>query len=164
MTALPPNDPLYDAQPSLTTPAPFGIYDADEYSYDGPSYWFTPPIICDVPRYLPDTPFSPALGLFRHYTNLCRGTNVAICSDGSVVQETGTEENMNDAWPYPWNPYDPSGPFARVYDFKSVESDYYIKPYVVTIFYGGHGAYQVDQQTYEILKAAGYTYSLEIKP
>jgi hypothetical protein len=127
-----------------------------------PRYQFTPPLVPDNPPFLPDTPFSPALSLFRHYTPRLRGTNVAILSDNSVVQETATAENHNVNWPYPWNPYAPTDPYARVYDFHGVESDFYITPYIVQVFYGGHGPYQITQATYQILQNAGYTTSLSI--
>jgi hypothetical protein len=137
-----------------------GFYDSGVDTYDGSgitSYAiFTPPLVCDTPPFLPDTPFSPALSLFRHYTPRCRGVNVAILSDGTVVQDTATAENGNTNWPYPWNPYEPAAPYARVYSFKGVESDYYITPYIVTVFYGGHDPYPIDQPTYQILLHAGY--------
>jgi hypothetical protein len=40
---------------------------------------------------------------------------VFALSDGSFVQDTATAENGNTNIPYPYNPYDPSAPFATSY-------------------------------------------------
>ena len=77
---------------------------------------FTPPLIKDVPAYLPDST-QDQKDLWRHYEQRIRGVNVWILSDGNVVQDTATPENSNTDTTavYPWNPNDVSGPYVTSY-------------------------------------------------
>lgn len=72
---------------------------------------FTPPIVYDNPAYLPDST-GPARNLFRYCANRPRRVYVYALSDGTFVQDTATPENSNTNIPYPYNPWDPSAPYA----------------------------------------------------
>jgi hypothetical protein len=151
-------DLVYDGPYPYDDPSPF----------DGPelaAFYFTPPNVAIDPPFLPDTPRGPALSLFRHYELRQAGVDVFILSNGTVVQNYATSENSNTSIPYPWDPYYlPPTPFARVIDYHGVETDFRLNPYIVTVFYGGHGAYVIDDDTYNTLVAAGYTTSLRPIP
>ena len=144
------SDLLYDA---------LALYD-DGFLYDGPDgiagslFMFTPPNVDDVPPFLPETR-GPARNLFRHYRLRTRGVNVFVLSDESVVQDTATAENSNTNIPYPWDPNDPSGPYARVYDIFGNETDFSQNPYITAVFYGAH-SYLVNSAMATILTMAGY--------
>lgn len=120
---------LYDSGTSYDTPV---IYDT---ILGGP--FFTPPTVLIDPPYLPETT-GPALSLFRHYTPRAVGVNVFLLSDGTYAQDYATPENQNTSIPYPWDPYNPGAPFARIYDFHGHETDVRQNPYIVKVYYGAH--------------------------
>ena len=73
---------------------------------------FTPPVVYDRPPYNPDsTEDQKALFKFFHTLN---GLYVSVfaLSDGTFVQDTPTAENSDTNVPYPWNPDNPSAPYA----------------------------------------------------
>jgi len=74
---------------------------------------FTPPVVRDNPPILPDST-GPAKRLFRYSKNRARAVYVFALSDGTFVQDTATAENSNTNIPYPYNPYEPSAPYASV--------------------------------------------------
>lgn len=146
-----PTDLLYDT----------GTYDGIgesslDLTYDGLPIpvIFTPPLVRDVPPFLPETR-GPTLGLFRHYAPRTRGVNVFALSDGTFVQDTATTENDDTNIPYPWNPSDPSGPYSRVINFDGSVTDTAQTPYITQVWYGGH-SYVIDDATANALAAAGY--------
>jgi len=75
---------------------------------------FTPPTVYDNPPILPDSQGSERR-LFRYFPNRPRYVAVFALSDGTFVQDTATTENANTNIPYPYNPYDPSAPYATSY-------------------------------------------------
>ena len=75
---------------------------------------FTPPTVYDNPPILPDVR-GLANRLFRYFPNRARYVTVFALSDGTFVQDTATPENSNTNIPYPYNPWDPSGPFVTSY-------------------------------------------------
>jgi hypothetical protein len=54
---------------------------------------FTPPLIADIPRILPDTR-GPALLLMRHYRNLSRGRSVLKISGHYVTVDIPTTDQL----------------------------------------------------------------------
>jgi hypothetical protein len=121
----------------------------------GPSFYFTPPVVYINPPFIPDTPISPALSLFRHYTLRAVGVDVFLLSNGGYCQSYETPENSNTNIPYPWNPNDPGGPYARVYDFRGHETDFRLDPYIVKVYYGG-STHPITSDEASALEAAGY--------
>lgn len=75
---------------------------------------FTPPVAYDNPPILPDRG-GLANRLFRYFPNRPRYIAVFALSDGSFVQDTPSAENANTNIPYPYNPWDPSAPYATSY-------------------------------------------------
>jgi len=75
---------------------------------------FTPPRVQNVPRFLP-TSAPQQKALFKFYQPYSAYVEVFWLSDGTFVQNYPTPENSNTNIPYPWNPNDPSGPFAWGY-------------------------------------------------
>jgi len=61
--------------------------------------------------------------LFRYYKNRARYIYVFALSDGTFVQDTASAENSNTNIPYPYNPWDPSAPYATSYYI-----DYTVRP------------------------------------
>jgi len=88
--------------------------------------YFTPPQVYDNPPILPDSR-GIANRLFRYFPNRARYVTVFALSDGTFVQDTATAENSNTNIPYPYNPYDPSAPYAI-----SWYTDYEVSPPVLT--------------------------------
>lgn len=73
---------------------------------------FTCPTIKDRPPYGEDaSEIQKALFKFQKTLNP-RYVSVFYLSDGSFVQDTPTAENSNTNVPYPWNPSEPSAPYA----------------------------------------------------
>ena len=81
--------------------------------------YFTPPTVYDNPPILPESR-GVANRLFRYFPNRGRHVTVFALSDGTFVQDTATAENSNTNIPYPYNPWDPSAPYATSYfiDFE----------------------------------------------
>ena len=116
---------------------------------------FTPPLVTDVPAYLPETGGTARL-LWRHYTPRQRGVNVFKLSDGTYVQDTATSENSSTNIPYPWDPDNPSGPYVSGWDpINNVETSTSHAVWIVTAYYGGH-SYVVSDTEASALTAAGY--------
>jgi hypothetical protein len=149
--------PFLDIDDPYDTAGPYDASDDYDGFGGGPLNWlFTPPTALLNPPYLPETPLGPALSLFRHYTPRAMGVNVFILSNGTVVQDYPTSENQNTNIPYPWDPYYlPPTPFARMYDFHSVETDAHIMPYIVQVYYGG-STHAVTDYEYVVLNDHGY--------
>ncbi len=73
---------------------------------------FTCPTINDRPPYDGDaTEIQKALFKFQKTLNP-RYVSVFYLSDGTFVQDTPTAENSNTNVPYPWDPSNPSAPYA----------------------------------------------------
>lgn len=171
MTDLLYDDPVFTYDGAGQPTDPNDIYDGA-----GVQAIFTPPTVLIDPPYLPETT-GPALSLFRHYTPRAVGVNVFQLSNGgdsayetgddydsdtayggqvlSYVQDYATPENQDTSIPYPWDPYNPGAPFARIYDFHGNETDVSQNPFIIRVFYGGHST-PVDVATAESLAAAGY--------
>lgn len=120
---------------------------------------FTPPVAHDRPPILPDSR-GAARRLFRYFPNRARYIIVFALSNGTYVQDTASDENSNTNVPYPWNPYDPSAPYATSYfvDFElkpphQVVTTYAQDPYIVKIYTGP--TYVSDTEAAS-LTAAGY--------
>jgi len=73
-------------------------------------YTFTSPQLDDIPQFLASSS-RRQYGLYRHFKRRVRNLVVALLSDYSTAQDTPTDGHPNSI-PYPWNPNDPSGPFA----------------------------------------------------
>ena len=120
---------------------------------------FTPPTVYDVPAILP-TSMGEERRLFRYFKNRARHVMVFALSDGTFVQDTATPENSNTNIPYPYNPYDPSAPYATSYYI-----DFEVTPPVPTVTTVAHDVwitkvYQVATYVTDseaaALTAAGY--------
>lgn len=88
---------------------------------------FTPPVAYDNPPILPD---ERGLGqrLFRYFPNRKRYIIVFALSNNTFVQDTPSAENSNTNIPYPYDPYNPSAPYATSYYV-----DYSVSPPVQTV-------------------------------
>lgn len=121
-------------------------------------YFFTPPVVADNPPFLPDSR-GDQVKLFRYYKPRVRGVNVFELSDGTYVQDTATPENSNTNIPYPWDPFhtdDVPGLIVRITNLDQSVQTMTEPVYIVKVFYGGHGSYQVDGPEHDALVAAGY--------
>lgn len=96
---------------------------------------FTPPLVQNVPRYLP-TSSPQQKGLFKFYKPYTAYVEVFFLSDGSFVQNYPTSENQNTNIPYPWNPNDPSGPYA-----SGTYVNFNVSPPQQTYFETSHDVY-----------------------
>lgn len=121
---------------------------------------FTPPTVYDNPPILPDS-MGESRRLWRYFPNRGRYVVVFALSDGSFVQDTATAENGNTNIPYPYNPYDPSSPFATSY-YINFEVNPPVptvntvsqNPYVTKVYLG---VTQVTDSEAEALAGAGYS-------
>lgn len=120
---------------------------------------FTPPQVYDNPAFLPDT-MGVQRRLWRYFPNRVRYVVVFALSDGTFVQDTATAENTNTAVPYPYNPYDPSAPFATSYfiDYTQhppvpTKTTYAQNPYITKVYLG---VTQVTDAEATALSSAGY--------
>ena len=118
------------------------------------TYTFTPPVAKIVPRYLADTRGLQYL-LFRYYQPTYRGVNVYALSDGTYAQDYPTPENSNTNFPLPYNPTDPSAPYAQWNDLSGTLHYKTLPVYIVNVYLGGH-TYEIDQSTAQKLTDAGY--------
>ena len=120
---------------------------------------FTPPTIAKVPQFLPDsTPIQKALYKFMPVGNAY--VQVFLLSDGSIVQSDATAENGNTNVPYPWNPDNPSAPYAwgTYIDYEQtppVQVAYADSLSVWILEYWDRPT-EVDQETADYLSAKGY--------
>jgi hypothetical protein len=129
------------------------------------SYTFTPPTVYDVPAILP-TSMGEERRLFRYFKNRARYVMVFALSDGTFVQDTATPENSNTNIPYPYNPYDPSAPYATSYYIN-----FEVKPPVPTVTTVAHDVWitkvystvtDVTLEEHDALASAGYGNLVEI--
>lgn len=106
---------------------------------------FRPPLVQDRPTLLPDST-EEQKELWQYFENRIRGVNVWILSDGSVVQDTATDENSNTDMSavYPWDVSAPSAPYVRSIFIDplpapQVATDHNVShnPYPVAFFSGG---------------------------
>jgi hypothetical protein len=150
----------YDAYDEIRSYDAASSYDGPDGPSSSPNAFFTPRTLVNPP-YLPDTPVGPALSLFRHYTPREMGVNVFLLSDLTLVQDFATPENQNTNVPYPYDATSglPPIPFARVYAFTGVETDFNIDPYIVKVYYGGHYC-PITADEIALLTAAGYAADL----
>ena len=118
------------------------------------TYTFTPPTAQITPAYLPETSGLQYL-LFRYVKPRTRGVNVYCLSDGTYAQDYPTPENQNTNFPLPYNPSNPSAPFAQWNDTKGNVYFSSLPVYIVNIYYGGH-VYTIDEATATKLSDAGY--------
>lgn len=121
------------------------------------TYTFTPPVAQVVPRFTNESSLTQWL-LYRHFSNLYQGVNVYQLSDGTFSQTYPTDENQNTNIPYPWNPDNPGGPYARWSNGDGTTGSASLPVWIVRVFYGGHSTV-VDQKTANALHNAGYTIS-----
>jgi hypothetical protein len=120
---------------------------------------FTPPQVYDNPPILPDS-MGPSRRLWRYFPNRARYVVVFALSDGTFVQDTATNENANTNIPYPYNPYDPSAPYATSYytNFEvtppvPTKSTVSQNPYVTKVYLG---VTKVTDSEAAALTSAGY--------
>ncbi len=121
---------------------------------------FTPPTIADRPPFDADST-DIQRALFKFMTPLnSRYVSVFQLSDGTFVQDTPTTENSNTNVPYPWNPSDPSAPYAT-----AIFVDVSKSPPVLTVDETSHstwivkvynGVTEVDSADVALLTAGGY--------
>ena len=120
---------------------------------------FTPPTAYDNPPILPDS-YGPEARLFRYFPNRARYIAVFALNNGTFVQDTPSDENSNTNIPYPWNPNDPSAPYATSYYI-----DYEASPPTPTKILTSHEVYiikvylgptQVTDEEAAALTHAGY--------
>ena len=102
------------------------------------SYLFTVPVVYDNPPILPETT-GIARKLFRYFPNRPRQVAVFALSDGTYVQDTATPENSNTNIPYPYDPNNPSGPYAISYYV-----DYQAEPVQQTVLNVSHDVWIVN--------------------
>ena len=127
-----------------------------------PTYTFTPPVAKIVPPFLPETKGLQYL-LFRYYQPTYRGVNVYILSNGTIAQDYPTPENQNTNFPMPYNPNNPSAPFAQVSNVDGTYSYTSLPVYITNIYYGGH-VYTITDTEATFLAANGYTDCITVTP
>lgn len=120
---------------------------------------FTTPTVFDNPAFLPDS-MGVQRRLWRYFPNRARYVVVFALSNGTFVQDTATPENSDTNVPYPYNPYDPSAPYATSYfiDYEQVppvpaKTTYANDPYITKVYCG---VVQVTASEASALTAAGY--------
>lgn len=120
---------------------------------------FTPPTVADRPPYNADSS-EVEKALFKFMPLNSRYVSVFELSDGTFVQDTATAVNANTNVPYPWDPDDPSAPYAT-----AIYVDYTQTPPQLTSQETGHavwirrvynGVTTVSDATATLLTAAGY--------
>lgn len=122
---------------------------------------FTPPTVADRPPYNEDSS-EIQKALFKFAGNLnSRYVMVYQLSDGTFVQDTPTTGHTNTNIPLPWDPSNPSAPYAR-----SVYVDPTTEPPTLTVTNTAHsvwvvatfnGPTVVTSAVAALLTAAGYT-------
>ena len=127
---------------------------------DTPLIGFTTPLVKITPPYLPETKGLPYM-LFRHYAVREAHVNVYELQDGTFVQNYPSPENTNTNIPYPWNPSDPTAPYATVTNWNGTIERFYLPNPIVRVFYGGETT-MVTQQEANKLRQAGYGNYLEV--
>lgn len=121
---------------------------------------FTPPIVYDRPPYNDDST-EMQKALFKYMTPLNgRYVSVFRLSDGTFVQDTPTTENSNTNVPYPWDPNNPSAPYAVAdyWDVSQSPAKYTVDAtshsvWVVKVY---NGVTVVDQSEIDMLILNGY--------
>lgn len=112
-----------------------------------------------VAQILPESK-GPERNLFRHFRRRPRAANVFLLSDGTVISDLTTDTPIvvqAGAVPYPWNPNDPSGPYASYLDALGVQQ--YINhpsPWVTKVLWSAGAPQQITDAQYTQLVAAGY--------
>ena len=116
--------------------------------------YFTPPVIRDMPNYLPEDR-SPNMMLWRHYQLRERGVNVYLLSDGTYAQETATPGHTSTNIPLPWILNDPRNEFSYVTNWDGSVTQTFLDPHVVKVYEGGH-THPVTSGEAQSLAGAGY--------
>ena len=120
----------------------------------GPLWKFIPPLVQDVPTYLPDSkPIN--VRLWRHYAPRFRGVNVFVLSDDTVDQDTPTPNNMNAGYPLPWILNDPLNEYSTVYNMDGTVTHTFLDPHIAYLYEGSH-EHIINQAEATFLSEAGY--------
>ena len=143
--------------PSSTLYPSGGIYPGISMGDSG--HIFTPPVdqgmawTVDYFGNLPPDADPLAIRLMGYFAQGRRASNVYVMEDGTVTT----------AQPPNWNPFDPTGPYATVWNYAGSTrgvpfNEEFVHPanlQVRSVYYGGHTS-PVDPNDYQLLIDAGY--------